>query len=1049
MSWPAKEIGLEPAFSVDTEGLMQRELAKLQDKLSEARVRHLAIGASVRSPERMTPTSSLLGAADRSPLMMGSLRATSEGAAPATLSPSLVPPAMFSSISSPPRSAAAAAAAGTSFSAAEIMQAASEAIDADDAKRSPAASVRVTRNGSIYIDRSSERSPLAAARATMSASPSSYSSSMSPPTLVMPLSSSAAAASLLSSTPPTLEMPPPPPPPLTPAQLASVPVAANYDEQIASLRALTAAARSPTLATRNGMLTSPSVSSAGIASIKDRYFSESLRRSQHVAATDAASVSARTPIASAPAAAALPSPLVHRSLGLNPNGSGTIVDLAMKEAKTSVGGSGPEKKDYAETTGGDSSIQIEFTIDASDAAGANFSSQAMTQANFGATFARGLREQLATSGASPDLLKMIRTTKVESVRVVDGLEMQIERLGSTVQKSVDETLLLMSSLQDETSAHVDSKVAAMEGTLAQKIESTQSAVETQGQQLDTQVHAIESKMDLKASLTAQSISKVSSELNQVRNTMDDATRQSNQRVESIASKVLALENVLKRESGIDEKFRQGVVTMLHEIRISKNLERAPLPPKPADHRPGLLSRAVVPLSMRSTAVVPTPLGGSSSRNGGNGTFGNSDRAFQRRQAALDLEEMGHPDLLHAVLARVRKELQRRAITSIDLFNRCGGTGDGSLRGGAKAFARRGSTTVQGGNSVTRQKNGKSFLPAGSTRSKVEKSFMPRNGLPDSIVTPIMRPLGVTPRQLSRGLESIGVKLFGGERDVLFAAMDMNLDGRVTLDEMRSLLFQGNNTLSPTSRSASPRAPRSARNRGLDMSRPVLHFENTAQSSSSAARAPRSASRHPVFSPSTSGAGAGSTDVGSASRSRRTGGSTASSTGGWTRTALGGTSFALRLGGSRRGGGGALDADEWAEGAPAVRRAGSSPVFKTTRSARSPKLTRSGRGKDHAVEFMRILQNDPPTFRRFKGIMQNYKSRPECVFLFIPKEISLSLSLPLSPSFLIFMKLTPSPSFPHYSYRMTIGEVSAQVRDLLGNNDPELWARFQSFLPSLR
>ena len=33
--------------------------------------------------------------------------------------------------------------------------------------------------------------------------------------------------------------------------------------------------------------------------------------------------------------------------------------------------------------------------------------------------------------------------------------------------------------------------------------------------------------------------------------------------------------------------------------------------------------------------------------------------------------------------------------------------------------------------------------------------------------------------------------------------------------------------------------------------------------------------------------------------------------------------------------------------------------------------------------------------------------------------------------------------------MTIGEVSAQVRDLLGNNDPELWARFQSFLPSLR
>ena len=128
MSWPAKEIGLEPAFSVDTEGLMQRELAKLQDKLSEARVRHLAIGASVRSPERVTPTSSLLGAADRSPLMMGSLRATSEGAAPATLSPSLVPPAMFSSISSPPRSAAAAA--GTSFSAAEIMQAASEAIDA-------------------------------------------------------------------------------------------------------------------------------------------------------------------------------------------------------------------------------------------------------------------------------------------------------------------------------------------------------------------------------------------------------------------------------------------------------------------------------------------------------------------------------------------------------------------------------------------------------------------------------------------------------------------------------------------------------------------------------------------------------------------------------------------------------------------------------------------------------------------------------------------------------------------------------------------------------
>ena len=465
--------------------------------------------------------------------------------------------------------------------------------------------------------------------------------------------------------------------------------------------------------------------------------------------------------------------------------------------------------------------------------------------------------------------------------------------------------------------------------------------------------------------------------------------------------------------------------MLHEIRIAKSLERAPLPPKPETHRPGLLSRSVVPFAMRSTAVVPSaPL----LENGEDGGGTAVQRQLTLRRS---LNDVGHPDLLHAVLARVRAELHRRAVTSVDLFQRCGGSG----------------------------------YPPGAVKAKRS----PRKqgaaerlaALEDKRVTvPIMRPPGITPRQLTRGLESIGVKLFAGERDVLFAAMDTNLDGRITLEELREMLFNGYSSITDSDAqigrsSASPRRARSARDTGLDMSRSAIHF--------AAAERPRLVVKgpggpggvHPVFSPPRSGGGGyvvGSR--GARARGNAQGTSFRAASGGWTRTSLGGGSLSVQRG--------ARDDAEWAEGAPPARRGGggslrraasprraSPKVFQATRSARSPKLAQPKADKDAAVNFMRMLQQDPPTFRRFKGVMQKYKSRPECVARCALTRVRRDLRCTAhNPFFLLTPCLLSRVCRLFVSFhRMTIEEVSAQVRDLVGN-DPELWRRFQQFLPSL-
>ena len=1055
---------------VDTAALMERELAKLQLKLVEARQRHLAIGESI------SPTRADVDAAAASSLRAAALAAGRRPTrVPANLAPSLTPPPPSMSVRS--IRASNTAAAPSPFT--------------PSSKQKPQASVRVTRNGSIHINSSRQRAEILAMRAALG-SPASPSRSTAPPyrapspvgpppTLAMPTVAMAdgsdGSARLLSSPQETIK---------------------SLAEELNQLRTLTAAAREPVLAPpASAPLTTPS--SAGIAAIKDRYLSESLRRSEIVApevggpaaspeqrmsledatalaesrraslaavyeaaaaatperrseleAAAAAALmgippSRRTSLEAAAAAALMrisPSREASREASRSPSRSpsaasrsllfGALTNVedyeaaALREVEAeyvAAAEAAAESAALATREAAMPTLSVEFTVDALDEEVANAGSEALTRADFGATFQAGLRAQLEEHGASSETLDAVGSTKVESVRVIDGLELQIERLGTSVHKSVESTLTEIARVQSEAGTHVDEQVAALSSSLAQKIESAQSAVKTQGVQLDNQVSLIETKLAQQTASSAEKVGELSSELAHVRNTVDDASRQSARRVEDIASKVrngksvvsprslpraqskargasshppirpptslsfltrlsprpptllrtpptlflslpqvLELENVLRREHSLDEKFRDGVITMLHEIRIAKSLERAPLPPKPETHRPGLLSRSVVPFAMRSTAVVPSvPLLGNGEGGGG---------AASQRQLTLrrSLNDVGHPDLLHAVLARVRSELHRRAVTSVDLFQRCGGSGYPPSAVKAKRSPRK------------------------------QRAAERLAALEDKRVTvPIMRPPGITPRQLTRGLESIGVKLFAGERDVLFAAMDTNLDGRITLEEMREMLFGNKNkhgyaTITGSDAhvgrsSTSLRRARSARDAGLDMSRPATHFAAVdSERQGLVVHGPGAGAAHPVFSPlrsSSSGGGGGGYVVGGGSA--RAGGNSQgtsfrAASGGWTRSSLGG----------------ARNDAEWAEGAPARRGGGGSlrraasprraspQVFQATRSARSPKLAQPKADKDAAVDFMRLLQQDPPTFRRFKGVMQTYKSRPECVVCAAPQ-----------------------------------------------------------------